>query len=64
MKLDIDVLIKRISVGFSVAFPMDIFRNLRKYGYALVDPYDELRTYGGQVSVNVMYRFGDISKTK
>ena len=64
LKLDIDVLIKRIAIGFSVAFPMDLIQNLNKYGHFLVDPYDELRTYGGLVSINVMYRFDYISKAK
>jgi hypothetical protein len=64
LKLDIDVLIKRITIGFSFAVPMDMIGNMRKYGYALVEPYEELRSYGGQASINVMYRFGDISRTK
>ena len=63
LKTDIDVLLGRIVVGFSVAFPMDMIRNLREYGYALVEPYDELRSYAGQASVNVMYRFDSRRKS-
>jgi hypothetical protein len=64
LKVDIDVLFKPIVVGFSVAFPMDLIQNLQGHGYALVEPYDELRAYAGQASINVMYRFADSRGTK
>lgn len=64
VKLDIDVFIKQVSAGVSVAFPTDVLQKMQTYGYALVGPFDELRSYAGQVSVNVIYWFGQSRRTR
>ena len=56
-KLYIDTKIKQFTVGASVELPMDMLKNVRTYGQAFIYPFDELRIYAGQVSVNVIYWF-------
>ena len=56
-KLYIDIKIKQFTVGTSIELPMDMLKNVRTYGQAFIYPFDELRIYAGQVSVNVIYWF-------